>query len=128
MLRDPVNSVGDDISTIVSDGKGGIYVHLERNAEDIAKAGLIAHETVHIEDALKYAKNLEVLNDPSKAGYVVDFKSNFEFRQYTEIRGHQAAIDVWTSQLNSASQEEAVILNQRINPSRQWINAYKNPF
>lgn len=121
------DNIPDNISTVISDGRGGLKVHLERGAPEIVKAGLIAHETVHIEDIKARASNLDILNDPSTADHQILIRSSRADQFDSEIRGHSAAIAVWQSQLKSASSQDAIILNDRIRQSQLWIYAYRNP-
>lgn len=112
---------------MISDGRGGLKVHLERGAPEIVKADLIAHEKAHIEDIKARALNLDILNDPSTADHQILIRSSRADQFDSEIRGHSAAIAVWQSQLKSASSQDAIILNDRIRQSQLWIYAYRNP-
>jgi hypothetical protein len=114
------------VSTVVTDGNGGMKVHLDSVSDPILHKGLTAHETVHIDQIKTSAEDLSFLQGAPEGRQIIgDVPQSVQFKY--EIAGHKAALRVWESQLSIATTSQQAILNEAINNSRAWVHAFENP-
>ncbi len=121
------DDLDDRTSTVVSDGEGGLEIHIAPNTHPILEEGIRAEEEQHRQDILRNSPNLEILNDPKTKGRQVTPTLRGKDRWKAELRGKKAQLEVHKRKLKdpNLTQEERVVLEQEIWEVEHYINNYQ---
>ncbi len=121
------DDLDDRVSTVLSDGEGGLEIHIAPNTHPILEEGIRAEEEQHRQDILRNSPNLEILNDPKTKGRQVTPTLRGKDRWKAELRGKKAQLEVHKRKLKdpNLTQEERAVLEQEIWVVEHYINNYQ---
>jgi hypothetical protein len=122
----PIRKLPKGESTIVTNGRGGLAVHIDPDLDPRERAAVTAHELRHIDWVTNDATNLDILKGQA-AGISINIRSTDQYRFAFEIAGHEAAISVLEQQLQNAPVVDRQFYQDAIQNNQIWIQAYGNP-